>query len=259
MRYVRWLVVVLFVASLGIWGYARYLVWNYTDTHAPVIEVEPEVLSISVDEVEERLLEGVLAWDEEQGDLTDQIIVGELAGLTQQGNCHVTYVVFDAANNSTSYQREIQFTDYRPPYFELTSPLVFSSEESVTPMAYIRAYDVLDGDITDEMVQKLSQQEDSERIYHVEVQVSNRLGDFAELELPVHVLEPGEGKLENRMPLVYVSMGSDWSAEACVEAVTAEAQEEIQVESHVDVQTPGVYEIHFQAGKMHTWTTVVVY
>lgn len=260
MRYVKWLIVVLFLVSMGLWGAVKYQEWNQTDTHAPVFSVDPEVLSISVENVGAGLMQGVQAYDEEQGDITDQVIMGDLSSLNGDGTCYLTYVVFDNANHSTTYRRKIELTDYRPPYFELVAALVFQQGKTVAPLSYIRAFDVLEGEITDELALLDSNVNTSQAgEYSVQVQVSSSLGDTSGLTLPVHVLAPGQSTLKNDCPLLYVPCGTAWNAQDYTWAVSGQGDEELQVESSVDTSTPGVYEVHYWAGQQHTWTTVVVY
>lgn len=260
MRYVRWLIVVLFVASMGLWGLTKYQEWKQENPHAPVFTVDPEVLSISVEDVNTGLMQGVQAWDDEQGDITDQVIVGELSSLGEDNTCALTYVVFDDGNRSTTYRRKVKLVDYRSPYFKLASALVFQQGKTGSPLTYLRAFDVLDGEITDELALLDSNINTSQAgEYSIQVQVTSSLGDTSTLTLPVHVLEQGQGVLKNGSPLVYLPCGSAWNAQNYTGVISGQGEESLQVEDGVDASKPGVYEVHYWAGTHHTWTTVVVY
>lgn len=238
----------------------KYQAWNQADTHAPVFSVDPEVLTISVEDVDTGLMQGVRAWDEEQGDLTDQVIVGEFSSLSGENTCSLTYVVFDQANHSTTYRRKVELLDYRPPYFELATALVFQQGEKMSPLAYIRAFDVLEGEITDDMVLLGSSVNTSQAgDYTVQVQVVSPLGDVSVLSLPVHVLASDQGVLENQSPLIYLPCGDAWDGKDYAGAISGYGDEALQMEDNVDPTKPGVYEVHYWAGKQHSWTTVVVY
>ena len=82
MSVIRWLVVGLFVLSLGLWALVRDQEWKRPDDHAPIITAQTRVLNLSVDEMKSGLREGVQAWDEEEGDLTEQVILGGLSSLS---------------------------------------------------------------------------------------------------------------------------------------------------------------------------------
>lgn len=260
MRVIRWLVVGLFVLSLGVWSLIKYQAWQGRDTHAPIIKIQPEVLTLSVDEMKTGLMEGVEAWDEEEGDLTDQVILGDVSSLRRDGSCYVSYTVFDKANHSATLRRKIVMEDYHSPEFQLIAPLVFEAGRSQQPLSYIRAFDVLEGEITSSLI--LLENDfnvDQPGEYWLEVQVANSMGDMSELRLPVHVLAQGETVLENQSPLLYVACGQTWNVYDHLWAISGQGEGELQIEDQVDTSKPGVYQVHYWAGKQHTWTTVVVY
>lgn len=260
MRVIRWLVVGLFVLSLGLWTLVRYQEWKRQDVHTPIITAQPEVLNLSVDEMKTGLMEGVQAWDEEEGDLTEQVILGGLSSLSSDGSCYVSYTVFDRANHSATLRRKVVMEDYHSPQFQLISALVFEQGGKEDPISYIRAFDMLEGEITDSITSlenDLDMGQPGE--YMIQVQVANSMGDLSELSLPVHVLEQGEVALENQCPLLYLACGESWNAYDYVWAISGQGEEKLQIEDGVDASTPGVYQVHYWAGKQHTWMTVVVY
>lgn len=79
MRYIRILVVILFMASLGLCGAAKIRERAGEDPTKPVITNETGELEISTSYEESDLLEGLKAQDEKDGDLTDQIMVGNFS------------------------------------------------------------------------------------------------------------------------------------------------------------------------------------
>lgn len=97
---------------------------------------------------EEDIMEGLSAHDEEDGDLTGEILLGGLCPGYYAGDRRATYVVFDSANQSAVLTREVEFEDYRSPRFTLSAPLVFLEGASGDAISNVGAEDVLDGDIS---------------------------------------------------------------------------------------------------------------
>ena len=190
MRYIRILVVILFMASLGLCGAAKIRERAGEDPTKPVITNETGELEISTSYEESDLLEGLKAQDEKDGDLTDQIMVGNFSQFIEPGVCNLSYVVFDSSNQAATLTRRVKFTDYQSPEFSLSSPLVFAESREDNAMDYIRAGDQIDGDISS--LVKLLDSSINYRTagdYEVHVQVTNSLGDTVEATLPVHIVE----------------------------------------------------------------------
>lgn len=118
------------------------------DVNDPVIEVASPMVEISVKDDWSVILEGVTATDKEDGDLTDKLLVESLSNFVEKGRRVATIAVSDRANNVTKVTREVVYTDYSSPVFELRGPLSFPiGANSITKD--MRVTDVLDGDLTD--------------------------------------------------------------------------------------------------------------
>ena len=115
MRYIRILVIILFIASLGIYGAARIKEQATEDPTRPGITSDREELEVSTSYEESDLLEGLTAEDEKDGDLTDQIMAGNFSQFIEPGVCNLTYVVFDSSNQAATLTRRVRFTDYEAP------------------------------------------------------------------------------------------------------------------------------------------------
>ena len=145
----------MFILSAALFGVSEILELKGRDPDAPEIVSDREVLEIPCAYTMEQLMEGVSASDEQDGDLTDQIVAGAFSRFTEPGVADLTYVVFDSAGQSASLTREVRFTDYHGPRFTLTEPLVFAEGEGsyTEAMAWLGAEDQLDGSRTEWIVQ----------------------------------------------------------------------------------------------------------
>ena len=264
MRYIRIAVILLFAVSLGIFGAGKVRKVSQQDPNVPVITAETDAIEVPVEYTQEDLLQGMQAYDEEDGDLTSEIMIGEFTPFFAAGKCNLNYIVFDSANQPGVYRREITFVGYESPRFTLSRPLVFRAGESETAYDLIGAQDMLDGDISDmvrlieENVSYIAAGEGT-----IEVEVSNSLGDSAQLSLPVHITAVDQSLLNLSTPVVYVKTGDSFNPDTYKEGITDADGEslspsEITAQSDVNMQEPGVYEVHYTCADAETWMTVVV-
>ena len=141
--------------------------------------------------------------------------------------------------------------------------------------SYLEASDKLDGDITRHILITCPDIDyATPGKYIASVYLKNSFGDEVNLDLPIHVLEPGISGIviELKEPLVYVDKGAAVKPESFIAAVRNEYTNEIvsdkdyelKINSDVDTSKDGIYEIQFSAistDKMQrgeTWMTVVV-
>lgn len=218
---------------------------------APVISCPEGVLEISASSPESALLEGVTAYDAQDGDLTGRIILGGVSKLISNDTAKVTLLVFDSDDNMGQCIRYIRYTDYRRPRFSVKEPLVYSTTEEVSILERVGADDVVDGDLSEAVrVSTLDASSDSRR-YTVTIQVTNSLGDTASLELPVFLLEADPLRPEVRLSeyLLYLERDEAFDpatliAEVEVPVGTGDISD-VQVESNVDTSTAGTYQVEY--------------
>ena len=273
MRFVRAGAVVIFILSLVIFGVSRAALLRDRDPNKPEIVSDREILEIPCDYTREQLTEGLTAYDEKDGDLTDEIVAGNFSRFLSPGLCNVTYVVFDSADQPASLTRQVRFTDYHSPRFTLTEPLVFAEGEGSYNelMARLGAQDQLDGNLTDWITQTdtdVNYQRAGS--YTTTLEMSNSLGDTVTRDLPIHVVAAEGHSLEIVLNtgIVYIDRGSGVDAGAYVEELLDNQGNNLDTglissENNVDPQTPGCYEIHYQAddgqgNSGETWLTVIV-
>lgn len=216
---------------------------------APVISCPEGVLEISASDPKSLLLQGVTAYDQQDGDLTGRVILGGVSKLISNDTAKVTLLVFDSDDNMGKYTRYIRYTDYSRPRFFIREPLIYSNTETVSILERVGASDVVDGDISDFVrVSALEPSADSQR-YTVTVQVTNSLGDTAWLELPVLLMETDSLRptLKLEQSLVYLKAGTEFApADLLVDVSTPTGPgdlSQVEIQSNVDTATPGTYEV----------------
>lgn len=215
-----------------------------TDTVPPVITLDSDSITVSVEDGRDALLCGVTASDAKDGDLTGQIIVSGVSKLISNNTAKVSYMVFDKAGNMASATRYVVYSDYHRPRFMLITPLVYSLGETVSITGRLQAQDAVDGDITSS-IRVLSSDiiSSTEGVYNLTLQVINSLGDTAQVTLPVTIRAEADGDsaVKLRRYLVYVGLGDNFEPRNYIESVSAGSVSDVRIDSNVDTQSAGCY------------------
>ena len=271
MKYVRIVVVILLIASLAIYASGTIKEKREEDPTMPTITSDRDVVEVSVNYEEADLLAGLEAYDEKDGDLTSDILVGEFSQFVEKGMCNITYVVFDSSNQAARLSRKVKFLDYESPKFTVSEPLIFTVGKSESAVERVKATDLLDGNIT-ALVKQTATTIDyrTEGDYTITVEVTNSFGDVSQETLPVHVIEPSRQALKISLSdyVIYIRQGEEFDPRSYIESLEDSYGEVldtggVQVDSEVDTQTEGCYEVHYEAKnenglKGETWMTVIV-
>ena len=229
------------------------------DRRAPVIFIPEGTLELSINDGDETILDGVTAKDNRDGDVTATMVVENVKGLKNDGSAKVVLAAFDKSGNVGKAEREIRYTDYAAPVFDLKQALIFKEDVSYTLVSCATAEDVIDGDISDRI--KVTVLEAEHNItqagdYKVRFRVTNSLGDTAYLEAPVTVYSAAENynaKVELKQYLVYLKQGSSFSPENYFVSLVAGSKKltaadegtDIDIDSRVKTNEPGVYQVDY--------------
>ena len=238
-----------------------FMYFVVTEDHkAPEITVPEGQLELSIADGQMKLLEGVTAFDARNGDVTPAMVVETVKGLKSDGSAKAVLAAFDRSGNVSKAEREIRYTDYTQPTFNLTAPLLFKEEVSYNLLDCITAEDVIDGDITNRIKVTIVEAEHSVSLagnYKVQYRVTNSLGDTSYLEAPVLVYpaESYNAKVELTQYIIYLKPGDRLIADnffkdlmAGVRVYTrATSGLNLEMESNVNLQEPGVYTVTYTA------------
>lgn len=231
MKYVRTFVVVLFLVSIIGYGALRYYDEMYSDKTNPVIQLDKDVIEVSVKDPEEALLEGVSAWDKEAGDLTDEIVIENMGPFLSDGSRKITYVVCDKANNIGRATRTLIYSDYEPPQFFCGTKLRFPAGKELNLLDYLTASDVLDGNLTNRIRQMHgnlpSEPEAGE--YEMGYQVANSAGDVSVIDLTVEIYDTEESvyipDIDLKQYICYIEKGKHFDPYQYIDKVTVGSRE----------------------------------
>ena len=277
MRRIRALSIVIFIIAIVTFGINKWQAWSNSDATGPVIIMEQDSVTVSVEDGDEAILSGVSAMDVKDGDVTDSLIVETMSNFIEKGRRTVTIAAFDDDHHVTKVSREVIYSDYRSPKFTLSAPLKFPRNTDGI-LTYLGAEDVLDGSLTSNI--KISTdynvQVDTAGEYNVIFTVANSAGDVSELPVTVQVYDASD---ENQRPqislseyIVYTKVGQaiePWSYVKQIRIGTIEyvrgedgvlrsevtdprgnqetiTSEDVTITNPADFNTPGVYEIMYQ-------------
>ncbi len=241
-----------------------------TDKTIPQITVEEEMIEVSLKATDEELLKGVTAYDEKDKDLTDRIIIESISRFTEKGVCKVIYAVCDSDNNVAKATRMIKYKGYESPKFKVVGNLCFSLYEHIDISELITAHDSLEGNITSQIVVTSENYSTSiPGVYSLDATVTNSKGDISTIKLPLVVedIPLSAPKIELKEYLVYTKKGKTVDFKSyIVDALDFQElslKEQITVESKVDFNKPGTYNVHYYVTdslgvRGHSVLTVIV-
>lgn len=115
----------------------------------PSIQINSDVIEVSVHAATSALLKGVKATDKEDGDITANIIVESISSFDERNERTISYAVFDNDNNVSRMIRKLRYTDYSAPTFSIEKPLIAYTLPSNEELAkYVKATSSIDGDLS---------------------------------------------------------------------------------------------------------------
>ena len=228
----------------------------FTDNTPPVISFDSDVFEISVHTKDEKLLSGVTALDNKDGDLSAQVAVKSISKLVGKDTAKITYIVFDSADNMATATRTLRYTDYKKAEFRLSKPLVFEPGATVTLKDRLSAHDVIDGDITPAIkITATALNNTTEGTYPVAVQVTNSLGDTSAVSLTVTIKKHGiyDPYIELTDYLVYADKGASFEPMEYIKSVWDMKQGgkeifswgDVALETDLDTGVSGEYDVKY--------------
>lgn len=192
MKKIKIFTIILFCFSAVVFAGCRLYDRVMTDHRPPVISGGKETLQISVKDPEEKLLEGMKAEDNRDGDVTDSLVVQAISGFDGQGQRIVTYAAADKSGNVGTGTRTVTYTDYQPPVFALSAPLRFPMGTSFNICSGITASGSLDGDLTGNIKYTLDRAitNSAPGTYKAEFRVTDTAGTTSYLTTELEVYDP---------------------------------------------------------------------
>lgn len=249
MRRLRILTVLCMVISTGLLLISTVYSKTTEDRTIPVIRCPETPLTVSMEDGgEAALLKDVTAWDEKDGDLTDRILLQGVDKRAGESTATATYAVVDSDNHVATRTREVRYTDYQPPRFALAKELRYSVGGALRIKDRLTAWDRIDGDLSGRIrVVSSSSNTYNEGTYPVTFQVTNSLGDTADITLDIVVrsYEAGEPRIQLSEYLIYRKAGEAFDPLAYLESVSGADRADVEVRMPEDGLRQGVNQVTY--------------
>lgn len=255
LRVLRIILIAMLGVSLIAAGILFYYNYTHEDVSRPVFQAASATMEVSVHATRQDLCAGLKAYDNLDGDITDRIMVQSISKFTESGTFQVRYIVFDNASNYAVCERTAHYTDYTPPRYRLTKPMVFNVGETVSFLDRISAEDCIDGDLSSRILLMESNVSNSvPSTYRVVLAVTNSMGDTATLPLSVQVKQraPSSASITLSSYLVYQAAGTETDFRQYIAAVTDPLAEgeiskySVTIDSSaLRADEPGVYDVNY--------------
>lgn len=262
-------VLLLLISSVAFAGYKIYEN-GLADNEAPVITCSEDNIQVSVADTEEKLLEGVTAEDQRDGDITDKIVVQSIAEFSEDNKREITYAVADEAGNVGYGKRTLEYTDYSEPRFNLEQPLLYPLGSTFNVADGVSASGALDGDLTSKIKYTLDKSISTTTAgsYNVEFRVSDSAGRTSYLQTVLEVYDPSDYRIEVNLSqyLVYIGVNEGFDPNAYYVGTDIETDTEeviLSINSTVNTAQPGCYYVDYNvttersAGKSRLVVVVV--
>lgn len=251
MKKIRILLFVLLILEVVTFGLYCIVLRKQNANQPPEIAIDGEMLYLSATSDETALLDGVTAWDPEDGDVSASIVVESVSVFDEDGMRTVTYAAFDGDYHVARATRKIAYTDYQSPTFTLSGPLSFTVWNDQTVLSMVSASDMLDGDISYRVsITDYELLDTYTGLYEVNFSVSNSAGDIQ--TVPIYLTLARTAK---SVPVIYLSeyltyveKGSTFDPMTYVTAVESGVPDEILTavaDSQVNTDIPGCYIVSY--------------
>ena len=265
-------VLVFFAGSFLIFSGFLFTEHKQKDKAGPKITMDSETIYVSIHDKEEELLGGVKAWDQKDGDVSSTLGVESISHFMQKNERTIRIVAFDSDCHVARAEREVIYTDYHSPVFDLSRPLRFPlSAADLTDGMTVK--DCIDGDLSDQI--HITFEDEMRNVpgeYQVVYQVTNEAGDVTRLPVTVELYDYSEEeerpKITLNTYLLHLKKGELLDPYRYLESVTVNGRvykkekagtdglsdssqdildpERISIENPVEQDVPGVYEVVYR-------------
>lgn len=243
MKKIRIFSIFLFMISAAAFAGFRFYEKIASDRKAPVITADSDTVEMSVEDDESKLLEGVSAEDNRDGDVTDSLVVQSLSPFTEGTQRTVNYAAVDSSGNVGYFSRTFSYTDYQAPVFALSSPLRFPMGSTINVCEGISASSTLDGDLSGSIKYTLERaiSNAAAGTYPVEFRVTDSAGRTSYLDTEIEVYDRAAETIEVNLSAYLVNLKVNEAFDPAAWYAGADAEGELRIESNVNTAQAGCY------------------
>lgn len=243
-----------------------YMIQNTLKTNdIPTITFEESELKVSVKTKEQDLLKGVKAYDKQDGDISNNIMIENYSIFLDNQARLVNYVVFDSDGNVAQESRMIHYHDYEEPKFHMKDQLRDSSYSTSKVTDIVKAYSSVDGDISNKITIMNTSFIDKDTL-ELKLSVSDSTNTTSYLTLHYYLDDDNDIEIVLEDYLIYLQKGETFNYKNNVINVVEKLYQNIGLVEEIDIQIPnmneeGIYEVIYSISRSngnHGKTTMVV-
>ena len=253
MHFLRICVSVL--AALSVIIVAIFTITDLSRKNQPVIKCDSgEILEVPTKISDQELLEYVTAFDEEDGDLTENIIVERQNYFLEKGLTTVNFAVCDSDNNTVKLKKKIRFSDYVSPQVKLLDDLLISTSETIDFKNVASAVDKYDGDISGK-IKIISPNYNNLKPgeYDINFKVTNSFSDTCDITVKAIVTDEDYSAASIKLSdyLIYTKIGETVNFRDYIKGVVGADGQNYSVsqividDSEFDPEKAGTYNVFF--------------
>ena len=253
MHFLRICVSVL--AALSVIIVAIFTITDLSRKNQPVIKCDSgEILEVPTKISDQELLEYVTAFDEEDGDLTENIIVERQNYFLEKGLTTVNFAVCDSDNNTVKLKKKIKFSDYNSPQIKLLDDLLISTSETIDFKNVASAVDKYDGDISGK-IKIISPNYNNLKPgeYDINFKVTNSFSDTCDITVKAIVTDEDYSAASIKLSdyLIYTKIGETVNFRDYIKGVVGADGQNYSVsqividDSEFDPEKAGTYNVFF--------------
>ena len=253
MHFLRICVSVL--AALSVIIVAIFTITDLSRKNQPVIKCDSgEILEVPTKISDQELLKYVTAFDEEDGDLTENIIVERQNYFLEKGLTTVNFAVCDSDNNTVKLKKKIKFSDYNSPQIKLLDDLLISTSETIDFKNVASAVDKYDGDISGK-IKIISPNYNNLKPgeYDINFKVTNSFSDTCDITVKAIVTDEDYSAASIKLSdyLIYTKIGETVNFRDYIKGVVGADGQNYSVsqividDSEFDPEKAGTYNVFF--------------
>ena len=223
MKKLRAAAVIVFIASLVLLGLSAFR-GRADKVPGPEIQMDADLIEVSVNDGEDVLKRGVTAADAAGNDVTDTLEVESIGPFNEAGRRVVTYVAFDPRGKVGRAKREVVYTDYSSPRFRFERPLLLPAN-SKNLLTGVTVEDDFDGEQYGNIWIQYDGVIDSSipGEYQVVLEATNSAGDTASLPVTIEIYDEsvraGLPVIRLKEYVVYLEQGAQWNPQQYLDSV----------------------------------------
>lgn len=225
----------------------------------PEITAPSSVLEVSVEDKEDFLLKGIKANDDEDGNISDKVFIESISAFDDNKQRTVTYAVFDSDDHLVRTTRQIKYSDYTAPVFDIDEALCYyyylSSNEEYKN--FVSAESCVDGDLSSKITVEKNYYKDN--VHYVDYSVTDSCGTKESLTLKADELNKNPNveitlkkylkRVKKGTTITEIAPRSNMEEIKVMDMVDDTLKAEVEVTHNYNPDVPGTYEFIYRLSK----------